>query len=74
MNTNRTNTICWNCKKAIGGCTWSDFFKPVKGWTAEQTRPAGSKPYTSYIVEKCPEFERDATDNGLRRYKPQKAV
>lgn len=62
-------TICWNCKKATGGCSWSDHFehRPVDGWNAVQTRLRmnNDEYQPSYIVISCPEFEED--ENGSRR-------
>lgn len=31
----RGGQICWKCKNATGGCSWSAFLKPVEGWEAE---------------------------------------
>lgn len=57
-------TLCWDCKNACGRCSWSREFKPVDGWEA-----VPSKVYQhencyadSYIVQKCPMFEKDAGD------------
>jgi hypothetical protein len=54
-------TLCWDCKKAIGGCTWADKSKPVDGWDAEKTivRNESYGDMESYCVKSCPEFERD---------------
>ncbi len=60
-------TLCWDCKKATGGCSWSNKLRPVKGWTAQEVKPTSSKPYTTYLVEQCPEFKRDAYNSGLKR-------
>ena len=60
-------TICWNCAKSTGNCSWSREFTPIDGWKAKKTilnlgysaysgRP---KKAASYIVKKCPEFEPD---------------
>ena len=58
-------TLCWDCKWATGGCRWSDYLKPVKGWTAI-TR--NTKEHSvNYIVQDCPQFIRDAYNNGLKR-------
>ena len=55
-------TICWHCKKACCGCSWSKRFVPVKGWTATETviigGRDGSERIKSYRVIRCPEFER----------------
>lgn len=66
-----TFTLCWDCAKACGGCSWSKGLKPVCGWVAEQTmiKCTGCVPnmMPSYRVFTCPEFKRDAFDNGLTR-------
>ena len=54
------DTLCWRCAKAINnGCSWSERFEPVQGWTAVET---GIKMNgimdKSYLVKDCPEFER----------------
>ena len=68
---NKKQTLCWSCKKALGGCSWSKcdkdtseiLFQPVDGWVAEKTillmyRRGGKPRYeTSYIVESCPQYE-----------------
>ena len=56
---------CWDCKKALGGCSWSRDFTPVEGWIATPTYKAGNyskkrgrlPPMKSYQIEYCPEFE-----------------
>lgn len=54
------STLCWGCKKATGGCSWSRFSEPVEGWQADATTISGSHmPMKSFIVRACPEFERD---------------
>lgn len=56
-------TLCWDCAKACGGCSWSDWQEhtPVPGWVAEPTMlRMNNDTYTrSYIVDSCPEFVRD---------------
>jgi len=59
-----TATICWDCAKAIGGCSWSNSLKPVKGWTAVKVKKTETE---SFRVIKCPEFERDALNFGTKR-------
>ena len=68
---NKKQTICWSCKKALGGCSWTKcdkdtreiLFQPVDGWVAEKTSLLmysydGTKRHeTSYIVESCPQYE-----------------
>lgn len=46
----QSDTICWHCEKACGGCSWADRFEPVEGWVAR-------KGNISYNVRKCPEYE-----------------
>lgn len=66
-NFTRSDTLCWQCAKAFGGCSWTGRdehgvvkFQPVPGWTAEQTMvtmPGGKT--VSYCVFQCPEFVPD---------------
>ena len=55
-----TDTICWDCKHATGGCRWADDHRPVKGWDAFRREE-------SYIVRKCPEFIRSTYGFGQYR-------
>lgn len=58
MNTQTfKQTLCWRCQNATGHCDWSKNFKPVKGWTAKETRIYDK--VQSFIVISCPEFEED---------------
>jgi hypothetical protein len=61
----KKDTICWNCKRATGFCSWSEKFIPVKGWKATPTiikianRYGKNKTYdNSFLVHECPLFER----------------
>ncbi|MBP5423930.1 MAG: hypothetical protein J6Y78_15970 [Paludibacteraceae bacterium] len=66
-------TLCWDCAKAVGKCNWSSTLKPVEGWKIKPTQVKTHRnEYGSCIVLECPEFERDAYDNGLKRYKENK--
>ena len=64
-------TLCWKCKNACVGCSWSDSFTPVEGWTAKPTKInhdyADGRHYVidSYRVDYCPQFENDES-----RYRP----
>lgn len=64
-------TLCWDCRKACGGCSWSehDEHLPVPGWTAEETqvRMKNDVYAPSYRVDACPEFERDGIGGGTKR-------
>lgn len=59
-------TLCWTCRKAYGGCSWTEVdytkkgwpirFEPVKGWNAIPTK---NEKYTSFLVVSCPEYDPD---------------
>lgn len=51
---------CWTCKKACGGCSWSQNFKPIAGWTAEKTFIESNGDFAeSYKIISCPEYIND---------------
>lgn len=53
-------TLCWKCRNALGGCSWSDKFEAVKGWKAEATTISnGCGEVPSFIVRDCPQFCKD---------------
>ena len=63
MPYDKNATLCWECKKASGGCSWSKKFVPVEGWDATPTKVwvghTSAKPYIdSFHVNECPEFEQ----------------
>ena len=62
-------TLCWDCRKARGFCTWSEKLEPVKGWTAVPTirKPGTKDEMRSFFIIECPEFERDAWNGGAKR-------
>lgn len=51
-------TLCWNCTKATGGCSWSKYLLPVDGWEAEETFISNDR-VKSFKVNKCPCFKSD---------------
>jgi len=52
--------LCWTCKNACGGCSWSREGKPVEGWTAEPTHIETNRYYAdSYKILKCPQYEEE---------------
>ena len=55
------STLCWDCEKAGGGCSWSKSFTPVEGWTAIPTKVRSDslsiRHIDSFDVYECPEFE-----------------
>lgn len=56
---NFTVQPCCTCCKAIGGCSWSRDFEPVKGWEAIPTiiHQSNSADIHSYAILQCPEYE-----------------
>lgn len=62
---NESNTLCWSCQNACGGCSWSKKLKPVRGWKADKLKIKHhndkDKPvYTdSYFVRECPKYIMD---------------
>ena len=74
------DTLCWDCKRACGGCPWSMSGthhgmtrkpSPVDGWKARETTVRmqsatdNTRSVVSYIVEACPLFVPDRrTANG----------
>ena len=55
-------TLCWECARAYGLCSWSKDFIPVAGWDATPTQ---NKRTSSYNVHSCPLFIKEK-----RRVKP----
>ena len=56
------DTLCWECEKACGRCSWSKNFTPVEGWKAVPTKvyiggESKNKYIDSFDVYECPEFE-----------------
>lgn len=70
MNNNYVYTLCWDCSKACGDCSWSRKHNPVpvNGWVATPKKIYSSKIRLSqsYIVHSCPLFDRDAVDAGAK--------
>lgn len=58
----KRDTLCWDCEKQCGKCSWSKEFKPVNGWKAIPTKIMGGvgkyeRCIESFLVIECPEFE-----------------
>lgn len=50
--------LCFFCKNAVYGCSWSKRFEPVEGWTAEPTTIRYAyNDVKSYHITACPQFE-----------------
>ena len=60
----KKHTLCWDCAHYAQGCSWSEYFRPVRGWNATKVK---TKYFNSYIVHDCPKFERDSYNFGLTR-------
>ena len=78
----KTANICFDCKNACGGCSWSEFdpdtgkvrFQPVDGWDAEEVDlNVGSSGrgradvVKTYSIKSCPQFEKDEDRHTDRR-------
>ena len=52
--------LCWRCKNACGGCSWSKNFTPVEGWDAKPVvlKDEEGEIFT-YNIKGCPEFIND---------------
>lgn len=52
--------ICWECKNAKCGCSWTKNLIPVRGWDAEATiNPDKEGAFRTYKINKCPEFIKE---------------
>lgn len=50
--------LCFSCKKACGGCSWSTWFRPVQGWKAVPTKiRQGYQTVESFHIMDCPEYK-----------------
>lgn len=56
-----SSSICGDCAKSVGLCSWSSSLRPVDGWYAEEAprRLCSGKLVTGYAVKCCPLFEKD---------------
>lgn len=72
-------TICWNCKNAVMGCSWSKEFVPVDGWEAEYkpvltSDGSNRRLVDSYLVTECPLYAPDREPEKPKEEKPAKVV
>lgn len=62
INKQQNPTLCWQCKNATGGCSWSKDFTPVAGWNAIPTKLKAVTQniilHSSYLVIDCPQFTK----------------
>ena len=63
--------LCWSCKKACGGCPWTEVdpgtgkvrFEPIPGWTATKTaKNANGVLMESYDIRDCPLYVEGRKD------------
>ena len=59
-------SICNNCARSVGFCSWSSKLEPVEGWDAVQSYDPDGKPY-SYCVRKCPLYMADGETSKERK-------
>ena len=53
-------SLCWTCRNACGGCSWSRDFQPVKGWEAVPTYHISNGEHAnSFHVYKCPLYKEE---------------
>jgi len=48
----KKETLCWDCQRAVCGCSWAKKLKPVEGWVAEENE-------RGFRVVECPLFIED---------------
>lgn len=76
MDTRKHSTLCWECEKACGRCSWSKSFTPVEGWKATPTKVRADQQsrnqyVDSFDVYECPEFEPLKVFNNRREAKKE---
>lgn len=53
-------SICMDCKNAVGNCSWSKKFIPVKGWKAvPSSYTDNGHQVRSYYITRCPLYKPD---------------
>ena len=58
MGFDKRETLCITCLKLCkAGCSWSERFEPVNGWTAQEN-------HQGYLVIACPEYVNDEDGSG----------
>lgn len=80
-HTASTTNICFDCRNACGGCSWTEInpdtkqprFEPVPGWTAKPVLlnvgalRDRARLIETYHVTKCPQFIPDEPRRGDTR-------
>lgn len=68
------DTLCWDCLKCEGGCSWSRDFIPVEGWDAtDDSRYDHGHLVEKYVVKSCPEFKY-GHNRGIGDYKSAERI
>ena len=59
LQMDKHSTLCWECTKNAGKCSWSRNFTPVKDWNAIPTKIKSENGVLieSFDIYECPEFE-----------------
>ena len=58
MAKKRKKSICIDCVRSGGSCSWSSRCEPVEGWEADYIGGGGGR-LPSYCVNSCPLFEKE---------------
>lgn len=73
MSDNSTNEQpCWTCEHAVPsmdgkkGCSWSNSFTPIPGWTARPVRrnDMDQSYFDTYHIDRCPQYVQDGGRDG----------
>ena len=61
MSYTSNQSMCGDCVRSVGLCSWSHSLKPVPGWDAEMVlRRNNDGSYTKgFCVKSCPEFIKE---------------
>lgn len=55
----KVEQLCWSCKNACGGCSWSSKYQPIEGWEATHVyRIDAGRQMDTYSITACPEFAK----------------
>ena len=62
MAKKRKQSLCIDCVRSGGSCSWSSRCEPVEGWEAEYVEGGTHGNNTrlpTYCVKSCPQFKKD---------------
>lgn len=70
MKKKKMEQLCWTCERSCGGengCEWSNYLRPVPGWTAERVvKKDGIQYVQTYHIDECPKYINDGQNR--RKY------